>query len=224
MVNVVGAGLRSGPPRDAYLGTGSPGHQTLGACKPAFSLPLGSLAHDRRLRSDSYDSQSPGVGECGGCEGRSTAPLHSRSVRGGELNCRSSTQVVASTTNSQHCRFSRQTPTFQYPLTCQVQNRVRPFRVLLQDLDSFVRRQYLDLDFPAMSLAVYLFHYRQRSGPGADHKSPTLPGYLLFNRERCMPKPCTEPSGWLFLALADAASVDHDVVLVSPSVNTDRAK
>jgi IS6 family transposase len=29
------------------LGTGSPGHLTPGACKPAFSLLLGSLAHDR---------------------------------------------------------------------------------------------------------------------------------------------------------------------------------
>src|SRR4029077_521691 len=54
------------------LGTGSPGHQAPDPGKPAFSLLLGSLAHDRRLRSDSYDSQRPGVLECGGCEGRST--------------------------------------------------------------------------------------------------------------------------------------------------------
>src|SRR6202023_1594391 len=94
------------------LGTGSPGHQTPGACKPVFSLFLGSLAHDRRLRSDSYDSQRPGVRECGGCEGRSTAPLHSRSVRGVELNCRSSTQIFASTTNLQHCDHgNRRAPT-----------------------------------------------------------------------------------------------------------------
>jgi hypothetical protein len=31
-----------------------------------------------------------------------------------------------------------------------MQDRVRPFRVLLQGLDSFGRRQYLELDFPAM--------------------------------------------------------------------------
>jgi DDE domain len=31
------------------LGTGSPGHLTPGACKPAFSLLLGSLAHDDKL-------------------------------------------------------------------------------------------------------------------------------------------------------------------------------
>jgi hypothetical protein len=37
-----------------------------------------------------------------------------------------------------------------------MQNRVRPFRVLLQDLDSFGSRQYLELDFTTMSLAVHL--------------------------------------------------------------------
>ena len=75
-----------------------------GPRESAFSLLLGSLAHDRRLRSDSYNSQRPGVRECGGCEGRSTTPLHSRSVRGFELNCRSSAQIFASPTNLQHCR------------------------------------------------------------------------------------------------------------------------
>ena len=42
-----------------------------------------------------------------------------------------------------------------------MQDRVRPFRALLEGLDSFGRRQYLELDFPAMSLAVHLFHHRQ---------------------------------------------------------------
>jgi hypothetical protein len=74
-----------------------------------------------------------------------------------------------------------------------------------------------------MSLAVHLFHHRQRSGSGADHKPPTLPGYVLLYRERCMPKPVTEPFGRFFLALADAATVDYDVIPVSRSVNADRA-
>jgi hypothetical protein len=43
--------------------------------------------------------------ECGGCEGRSTAPLHSRSFRGDELNYRSSTPTSGSTTNLQHFRI-----------------------------------------------------------------------------------------------------------------------
>ena len=34
-----------------------------------------------------------------------------------------------------------------HALTCQMQDRVRPFRALLQGLDSFGRRQYLELAF-----------------------------------------------------------------------------
>ena len=48
-------------------------------------------------------------GQAYGSEGRSIAPFHFRSVRGDELNCRSSissAQIFASTTNLQHCRQS----------------------------------------------------------------------------------------------------------------------
>jgi hypothetical protein len=102
-----------------------------------------------------------------------------------------------------------------------MQDRVRPFRALLQGLDSFGRRQYLEPDFAAMSLAVHLLHHGQRSGSGVDHKPLTLPGYLLRYRERCMPKPVTEPFGRFFVTLTDVTSVDHDVILVSGSVNAD---
>jgi len=51
------------------LGTGSPGHQTPGARKPAFSFVLGRLAHNCRLRDDPYDPQRPNELECGECEG-----------------------------------------------------------------------------------------------------------------------------------------------------------
>jgi hypothetical protein len=57
-------------------GTGSSGDQAPDTRKPAFSLVLGSLAHNCGLRDDAYDPQSPSVLECGECEGRSTAPLH----------------------------------------------------------------------------------------------------------------------------------------------------
>jgi hypothetical protein len=59
-----------------------------------FSFILGRLAYDLRLRGDSYDPLRPSVLDCGGCEGWSTAAVYSRSVRGGELNCRSSTPDV----------------------------------------------------------------------------------------------------------------------------------
>ena len=46
------------------------------------------------------DPQRPSVRQC-----RSTAPLHSRSVRGDELKCRSSTPTFGSTTKLQHIRL-----------------------------------------------------------------------------------------------------------------------
>ncbi len=64
----------------------------------------------------------PSVLECGGCEGRSTAPLHSRSVRSDELNFRSSTPSFGSTTKLQHIQFdcdvldSKLRPTPRNPL------------------------------------------------------------------------------------------------------------
>ena len=58
-------------------GTGSSGDQAPDTRKPAFSLVLGSLAHDRRLRSDPYDPQRPGARKRAGGEGRSTPLLYS---------------------------------------------------------------------------------------------------------------------------------------------------
>ena len=49
---------RAGPPR----------HQAAGQRQSAFPLLLGSLAHGRRLRGDSYDSQRPSVRKCGGAK------------------------------------------------------------------------------------------------------------------------------------------------------------
>ena len=54
------------------LEPGSPGDQASDQREPAFPLVLVCVAHHRRLRSDSYDSQRPRVRECGGCEGRSS--------------------------------------------------------------------------------------------------------------------------------------------------------
>ena len=58
-------------------GTGSSGDQAPDTRKPAFSLVLGSLAHDRRLRSDPYDPQRPDVRKRAGGDGRSTPLFHS---------------------------------------------------------------------------------------------------------------------------------------------------
>src|SRR5271166_2311825 len=63
-------------------GTGSSGDQTPDTRKPAFSLVLGSLAHDRRLRSDPYDPQRPDVRKSAG--GGSTPLLHTWFVQRGD--------------------------------------------------------------------------------------------------------------------------------------------
>ena len=72
------------PISQQHFGTGSSGDQAPDTRKPVFSLVLGSLAHDRRLRSDPYDLQRPGVRKRGGGEGRSTPLLHSWFVQRGD--------------------------------------------------------------------------------------------------------------------------------------------
>jgi hypothetical protein len=86
------------------FGTGSSGHQTSGPRQSRLPFLLGSFTHNCRLRGDPYDPQRPGVLECGGCEGLSVAPFHSRSVRCDQLNFRLSTPIFGSTTKLQHIR------------------------------------------------------------------------------------------------------------------------
>jgi DDE domain len=71
----------------------------------AFPIVLGCLADDRRLRGHPHDPQKAGVMERSGCEGRSVAPLHCRSVRGDQLNFQLSTLTFGSTTKLQHIPF-----------------------------------------------------------------------------------------------------------------------
>src|SRR6266852_4728790 len=86
-------------------GTVSSGDQAPDTRKPAFSLVLGSLAHDRRLRSDPYDPQRPGVRKRAGGEGRSTPLLHSWLVqRGDGLILRTLSPNFALTPKLQHYR------------------------------------------------------------------------------------------------------------------------
>src|SRR5271166_859642 len=95
-------------------GTGSSGYQAPDTRKPAFSLVLGSLAHDRRLRSDPYDPQRPGVRKRSGGEGRSTPLLHSSFVqRGDRLILRALSPNFALTPKLQH-----------YPMKCQGARRL----------------------------------------------------------------------------------------------------
>jgi hypothetical protein len=75
-------------------------------------LVLGSLAYNRRLRSDPYDPQRPSVLDGGGvCEGGSTARPHSSSVRSDELNFRLSTLIFGLAAKLQHIHFTYDTET-----------------------------------------------------------------------------------------------------------------
>ena len=94
---------RTGAISQQRSGTGSSGDQGPDTRKPAFSLVLGSLAHDRRLRSDSYDPQRPGVRKRAGGQGRSTPLLHSWFVqRGDGLILRTLSPSFALTPKLQH--------------------------------------------------------------------------------------------------------------------------
>ena len=53
------------------------GPSNAGSAQANVFVHSGELAYDRRLRSDPYDPQRPGVLECGRCEDRPAAPLHS---------------------------------------------------------------------------------------------------------------------------------------------------
>jgi IS6 family transposase len=73
-----------------------------------FPYVLGSLAHDRRLRSDPYDPQRPGVRKRADGEGRSTPLLHSWFVqRGGSLILRTLSPHFARTPKLQHYQSER---------------------------------------------------------------------------------------------------------------------
>src|SRR5262252_5239548 len=58
-----------------------------------------------RLRGDPHDSQRPSELGRSVCEARSTAKLHSRSVRRDELNFRPSTPIFGSTAKLQHIQL-----------------------------------------------------------------------------------------------------------------------
>jgi pimeloyl-ACP methyl ester carboxylesterase len=109
-------------------GTGSSGDQALDTRQSAFSLLLGSLAHDRRLRSNPYDPQRPSVRECGGCEGRSAAPLHSSSVHGDELNFRLSTLTSGLPAKLQHIPTVPQCKVVVFPNAGHFPHLVAPDR------------------------------------------------------------------------------------------------
>ena len=110
--------------------------------------------------------------ECGGCEGRSTAPLHSRSVRCDELSFRSSTQTFSLTTKLQHIRsrlpFWRNVAPPNFRRCCSlllVLQGIRPSSV--NDVFSFHVNDLLSLPISDV-LSSYIPRVRRRASIGRE--------------------------------------------------------
>src|SRR5712692_1387325 len=100
--------------------------------------------------------------------------------------------------------------------TRHVEDRIGVFGVLLQDLDSFKRREHQQFDLVTLGLALYFFHHRQSTvSPGTDHEAAAFPGNLLLNGQRRVSKVVAELLRRLFLAFADLPAVNEDIMRVS---------
>ena len=74
-------------------------------------------------------------------------------------------------------------------------------------------------------IALDFFHYRQIAvGPGADHQTTALPGYVLFSRERCMAESLAKFLGGFLLSLADFPTIDHHIVLVRDAIDPNQTE
>src|SRR5258707_8517039 len=71
------------------------GRSNDGYAQASIFAPSGEFGARSPAMKRFIGPQRPGVLECGGCEGQSVAPLHSRSVRCDQLNFRSSTRSSA---------------------------------------------------------------------------------------------------------------------------------
>src|SRR5258708_1235107 len=110
-------------------------------------------------------------------------------------------------------------------LTRHVEDRVRLFELLSQDLDSFDCRKNDQFDLVALRLAFHFFHHRQSAEcTGTDDELAAFPGYVLFDGQWRVPKVIAEFLGRLFLAVADLPAVDDHVVHESAVVDAEGAK
>ena len=110
-------------------------------------------------------------------------------------------------------------------LTRHVEDRVRLFELLSQDLDSFDCRKNDQFDLVALRLAFHFFHDRQSAEcTGTDDELAAFPGYVLCDGQWRVSKVIAEFLGRLFLAVADLPAVDDHVVHESAVVDAEEAK
>jgi hypothetical protein len=105
-----------------------------------------------------------------------------------------------------------------------VQNCVGVVGISLQHLDCVNRGQNKQFDFVTSDLALYFLHHGQSTvGTTAADELAALPGDFL-HRERRVAELLSELLGGSFLAFADFAAINDDIVLVGAAVDGNGAE
>ena len=107
-------------------------------------------------------------------------------------------------------------------LARDVKNRVRVFGFALQHLDCVDGGQDKQFDFVTLGFALYSLHDGQSTVcTTADDELMALPGDLLFYRKRRVTELFTKFLRRLFLALADFAAINDDIMFVRAAIDPD---
>src|SRR6266852_9570121 len=95
---------------------------------------------------------------------------------------------------------------------------------LLQYIDGLLGRENKQLNLSTPCFEPHFLHDRQSTTTRADHQPPALPRYFLLDGQWCMAKKIAESFGSLLLAFAYLAAVDHHVMLIANSIDSNQAK
>src|SRR5215831_9643600 len=103
-----------------------------------------------------------------------------------------------------------------------VQDGVRVSRGPSQGLDGLGCREDEQFDVASDGFALHIIHHGQGTGAGPHDQTPAFPGDLLVHRERRVTELVAELLGRLLLPLANLSAVDHDIMVIDDTVNSDR--
>src|SRR5262245_20940145 len=109
-------------------------------------------------------------------------------------------------------------------LARHVQNRVRFVGILFQLFDGFGRWKDDQRDLPAFRFAFHVVHHGQSTSSSADDQTTTFPWNLFFDRNRCVSELVAKFLRRLLLTLTHVSAVDHYVVFVGHTVDSDGTK
>jgi hypothetical protein len=105
-----------------------------------------------------------------------------------------------------------------------MENGVGALRVLVQYLNRLSCRQNQQFNTAPPCLLLHFVHYRQGTHTCANNQPLTIPRYLLFDRQRRMPKRLAVLLGRLFLSLLDLSVINHQIIGVRCPIDADAAK